>query len=72
MEAALSFTILLRNDAIYMQQRAGSPGGLTHFIEVVGVLLPEEIGGEDEGPLDDDVGEAGERPPAHEKTVGLG
>lgn len=55
-----------------MQQRAGSPGGLTHFIEVVGVLLPEEIGGEDEGPLDDDVGEAGERPPAHEKTVGLG
>ena len=45
---------------------------LTDFIEVVGVVLPEESGVEDESPLDDDVGEAGERPPAHEQTVGLG
>jgi len=47
-------------------------GELTDFIEVVGVFLTEESGVEDEGPLDDDVGEAGERPPAHEQTVRLG
>ena len=47
-------------------------GELTDFIEVVGVFLTEESGVENEGPLDDDVGEAGERPPAHEQTVRLG
>jgi len=47
----------------------GVPAGkLTGFIEVGGVLLAEESGVEDEGPLDDNVGEAGERPPAHEQT----
>ena len=66
---ALSLPVLLRNDNRVTRR---SPGELTKFVEVVGVLLLEEPGGEDEGPLDDDVGEAGERPPAHEQTVGLG
>ena len=45
---------------------------LTDFVEVIGVLFGEEAGGEDAGPLDEEVGEPGERPPAHEQAVGLG
>lgn len=45
---------------------------LTNFIQVVGVLPPEEFWPEDEGALDEDVGQSGECPPAHEQTVLLG
>lgn len=47
-------------------------GGLTEVVEVIGLLLAEEIRGEEEGPLEDDVSQPRERPPAHEQAVGPG
>ncbi len=44
----------------------------TNFIEVRRVLVGEEIRSKDKGSLDDNVGEAGEGPPAHEPAVGVG
>jgi len=51
--------------------RSGA-GELTRLVEVIWVFLAEEIGGEEEGCLEDDVSQRGEHPPAHEQAVGLG
>jgi hypothetical protein len=53
-----------------MRDEPGSE--LTGLVEVTWVLFGEEIRGEDEGSLDDEVGQSGERPPAHEQPVDLG
>jgi len=45
---------------------------LTHLVEEIWVLLAEEIRGEEEGWLEDDVSQRGEHPPAQEQAVGLG
>ena len=50
----------------------GSAGELTEFVEVIGALPAEETGGEEESPREEDVGQPGERPPAHEQAVGPG
>ena len=50
----------------------GDAGNNLKFIEEIGVLLLEEVRGEDEGTLDQYVGQPCECPPAHEQTVGLG